>query len=936
MLVGRRAEQQAIERVVAAARLGTGGVLALAGEAGVGKTVLLDHTVETLTDMRVLHATGLESERELPFGTLLQLLRPALGLLDAIPPVQAAAVAAALALPPVAAYPGPAGSDRFSLAARDRFTIGAAVLSLICRYAEEGPVAIVVDDLHLADRPSVSALVFAVRRLAADPVVVLLGVRSPEGDEVVAGLPTMMVGGLDVESARELLADPGGVPVSDERVRMLHRATEGNPLALLELGAADSAVVESVETGLPLRVPRALVNAFGRRLAGLDDECRTALLVAAVCGRDARLVTDACAARGVDAGRLGDPEVEGIVSQHGGRVEFRHPLVRAAVYSSASVHERRAAHRAAADATPPADIDRRAWHLSESVWQPDAAVADLLAQAGERAIARGAHSVASSAFERSARLSPDAAARGARLLRAADAAWTAGVGDRALTLLDQRARETSEDASGAAGGTEAPVRSDIRVIELRASIAARTGSLREARDMLLVAAERAERIGRVDDAAVALADAVHAGYYLGDARMAADLSDRLAALQPALIEPRARALGLMATGMARILAGRAGAADIRAAVPLLEADPGLQHDPRRLSWLLLAPLFLRDSASGGRLRALVDEVRGAAGIGALPAVLFHVARDQSTTGASWARAEANYSESIRLAAETGQDTELAMSLAGLAWLDSRAGRVEDCLRHGTDARARCVAKDIHIGEVWVGHAFGDLELSLGHAESAVAQLTELADLLERLQLDDADLSPAPELTDALLRLGRRDDAAAIAGEFCARAVGKGQPWARARAERAMGLVAEDADYETRCASALEWHAQTLDRFETARTQLAFGERLRRAGRRVDARLQLRTALESFSELGAAEWAEQAAAELTATGEHVRPRGASAIADLTPQELQVSLLLIDGSTTREAAAALFLSPKTVEYHLRKVYVKLGIGSRAELAAVLARK
>ena len=641
MLVGRRPEQQAIDRLAAAARLGTSGVLAVTGEAGVGKTALLEDAVTRLDEMRVLRATGLESEREIPFGMLLQLLRPALAALDGIPQAQADALAAALALPRPSASQG----------SPDRFTIGAAVLSLICRHAEDGPMAVVVDDLHLADTPSATALTFAARRLAADPVVVLLGVRSPEGDSLVAGLPSLALGGLDLDSARSLLRQAGGDAASDEQVLLLHRATDGNPLALLELRTADLDVVESLETGLPLRVPRAVADAFGRRLEQLDPATRAVLLVAAVCGADIRLISEACSSLGLDDRRLGTAEDLALVTIRSGRVEFRHPLLRAAVYSGASAHDRRAAHRAAADATPLTDADRRAWHLSETVWHPDAGVADLLADAGDAAVARAAYAVASGAFERSARLTPDAAERAGRLLLAADAAWTAGNGDRALALLDERARDAVSAGPGHDG---------VREVELRASIAARTGSLRDALDFLLVAADRADN---ADDETVALADAVHATYYLGDARTASALADRLEALEERVAQPRARALGLMATGMARTLVGRGGAEEIRAAVPLLETDPELAHDPRRLSWLLLAPLYLRDATSGARLRALVDEVRGGAGLGALPAVLFHLAVDQSTTGASWGRAEANYTESIRLATETGQASDIASSVA---------------------------------------------------------------------------------------------------------------------------------------------------------------------------------------------------------------------------------------------------------------------------------
>ncbi|SFR90091.1 regulatory protein, luxR family [Microbacterium sp. cf046] len=911
--MGRQAEQQAIERLAAEARLGMSGVLVVAGEAGVGKTALLEDAISRLDDMRLLKATGLESEREIPFAALLQLVRPALDLLPAIPPIQAEALSAALALPSASVGPS---------TVRDRFTVGAALLSLICRYAEEGPVAVVVDDLHLIDASSANALVFAARRLAADPVLVLVGARSPEGDTIAAGLPTLMLPGLDLDSARTLIVQARGHSVTAEEAQQLHRVTAGNPLALVELGGWERDALQTGAADMPFRVSRAVIDAFGRRLADVDEECRSVLLVAAVCGADLGLIADVCDALGLDVARLEEAEDLGLIVVRGGTVVFRHPLLRSATYSGASAQDRRAAHRAAAEAT--ADADRRAWHLAETIWHPDTQIAALLAGAGEHAVQRAAYSVASAAFERSARMSPDAAERSSRLLRAADAAWTAGMQDRALVLLDQLTR----DAEPAAGVPIDPTH--VRALELRAAIAARSGSLREALEILLAAADLAPR---PDDVAILLADAVHATYYLGDARTASALADRLTALQSVTTEPRSRALGLMATGMAKVLAGRGGADDIRAAVPLLATDPALLHDPRRLSWLMLAPLYLRDASGGAQLRALVDEVRGEAGVGALPAVLFHVARDQAAS-AEWARAEANYAESIRLATETGQTTELAMSLAGLCWLEARAGKAEAARAHAAEARALCAARDIHIGEAWVEFALGDVELSLGNTEPAAEHFTALIEMLERLGLHDVDLSPVPELVDALLRLGRRPEALELVWRYREAAIGKGQPWARARADRVSGQSAEDDEIDEWFASALRWHGQTLDRFESARTRLAYGERLRRARRRIDARVQLRGALEGFSDLGATVWEERAAAELSATGEHVASRGTDAVAQLTPQELQVSIMLADGRSTREAAAALFLSPKTVEYHLRKVYTKLGISSRAELSELLA--
>ncbi|QKJ18014.1 helix-turn-helix transcriptional regulator [Microbacterium hominis] len=909
MLVGREAEQQAIGSLIAAARLGTSGVLALTGEAGVGKTALLEQAVGVLGEMRVLRATGVEAEREIPFAMLLQLLRPALDVLDAIPPSQAEVLAAALALP---RSPGPSPTGPV-----DRFAVGAAVLSLLCRFADDVPAAVIVDDLHLADAPSVEALVFAARRLGADAVAVILGVRTPDGEGIVADLPALRISGVGLDDARALVSSTR--VVTDEQLELLHRATQGNPLALLELGAGDRAVLDSVESGLPLRVPGALADAFGRRLDGLDGECRAVLLAAAVSGPDLRLVVATCERLGLDPARLADAEEHGLVALSGGRVEFRHPLLRAAAYSASSAPARRETHRAAAEVLPAAESDRRAWHLAEAVWHPDDDIADLLSEAGDRAAGRGAFAVAAAAYERSAHLTVAHRRRGERMLRAAELAWVAGDGGWAQGLLDELPSVESSHVAATAAA-----------VRLRASIAAHTGSLRDAVELFESAADRAES---ADETAVALADAVHTTMYLGDARAAATLTERLAAVAPRVVGARARAVTLMATGIAGVLAGRGGIDAIHTAAALFETDPGVREEPRRLFWLMLAPLFLRDATSGDRLRELVDEVRGAAGIGALPAVLFHVALDQATT-AAYPRGEANYAEAVRLARETGQTTELAMALAGLSRLEARLGRPDDCRVHAEEARRLCRARDIHLGEAWLTYAAGDLALSMGEPERAIDLFGSLLSLLGERGLDDPDLVPAPELVDALVRVGREDEARSTAEGLAADAHRKGQPWARARADRAMGLVAADDDIDRWFRAALERHRDTPDVFETARTLLAYGERLRRARRHVDAREPLRAAHDHFHRLGCALWQDRAAAELAAAGVRVPAAAANATSLLTPQELQVSLLLVDGHTTREAAAALFLSPKTVEYHLRKVYVKLGIGSRPELAALIA--
>jgi DNA-binding CsgD family transcriptional regulator len=344
-------------------------------------------------------------------------------------------------------------------------------------------------------------------------------------------------------------------------------------------------------------------------------------------------------------------------------------------------------------------------------------------------------------------------------------------------------------------------------------------------------------------------------------------------------------------------------------------------------------LWLREAETG---HALIEragaKARERAAIGALPSVLHHHAREHWGAG-RLREASAGYDEAIALARETGQRIDLAAALAGLAWVEARQGREADCLAHAAEGRALCAELGLWGYDLWNLAALGELELGLGRAEQAVELFEAQQAALLRRGIADVDLSPAPELVDAYLRLGRIDDAKAAAAAYAAAATVKGQPWALARAARSAGLVEnEPAPHFER---ALELHARTPDIFESARTHLAYGAVLRRARERLSAREHLRVALETMETIGADPWAEQARMELAATGETARRRDASTLDQLTPQELQVALLLAEGRTTREAAAALFLSPKTVEYHLRHVYRKLQIASRADLAAAFSR-
>ena len=428
----------------------------------------------------------------------------------------------------------------------------------------------------------------------------------------------------------------------------------------------------------------------------------------------------------------------------------------------------------------------------------------------------------------------------------------------------------------------------------------------------------AEEIAEVEPelAVVMLAQAVLGCFYAGDTAAMLAAAGRAVAIAGRQSSRRADFFAAMAHGMALVADGRgeAGASSARRAVEILEASDELREDPGLLAWAALGPLWLREAKAGrGPIERAFERVREQSALGVLPYLLHHLARDQATTD-RWSAAETSYDEAIRLGRETGQRVELAAALAGLAWLQARQGREAGCREHAEEARRLCEELGVGLYGIWAIQALGDLELGLGRPAVAIEHYVAQVDSLRLHGIADVDLSPAPELLEALLRLGRDEDAAAIAVDFIAQAESKGQPWALARAARCRGLRAAVSDLDTCFEQALALHERTPDVFETARTRLAYGARLRRARKRVRARVELREALSTFERLGADPWADQAAAELAASGETARRRNVSTLDDLTPQELQIARLLSAGKTTREAAAAIFVSPKTVEYHL----------------------
>ena len=911
-MFGRQREQTALEQAIAAARLGSSRVVAVSGEPGIGKTALLDWATERgrTEGMEILSARGVEDEAEVPFGGLLQLLRPALGELERIPHGQAEALRGALDVGPTAEP--------------DRFLIGAATLNLLSARSERAPLLVVVDDAHWLDDSSLAAVLFAARRLLVDPVAVVFATRTGESGTLAgARLPELPLAGLDSAAAAQVLARHAAAPPAPEAAQRLSEATGGNPLALVELAASATGLGPEPPEG-PLQRKTSVEDAYAERIVELPPSARRALGVAAA-EHSGRLAWIDAAANdlGVELSDLEPCERAGLVSIAFGTLSWRHPLVRSAAYRAVSADERRAAHAALARALPDAEADRRAWHRAAAALGPDEDVAAALDQAARRARSRGAYAGAATAAERAGQLTPSDGARARRLFAAAEAAWLGGDAQRALRNLGEALTLPGEPR----------LRAEIE--HLRGTLVIRAGDPMAGHELLVGAATAIERADP-GKAVVMLAEATDACVYAG--RPAAMLAParRAHELLPTDASERERFFANLALGTTLISngAGDEGAERLREALTVLADSDVLSGDARLLAAAALGPLWLREAqASASLIDRAIEVARGTGALGALPFALMLAARDAATSD-RWAIGRALYEEAIALARETDQAMPLSGALAGLASVLARQGDAEACEAAADEALRLAKRHGLGLFHVWALDALADLELAQGRLDRAVELLADKRRTLAELGLTDPDLSPVSELVEASVRGSEVDGLDEAVAAFAEAAQAKGQPWALARLARSRGLLAEPDEADEFFAEALRCHAATPDRFEEARTRLCWGERLRRAGQRVRAREQLRPALEAFDDLGAAPWAERARGELLASGEHARRRDPSTLDDLTPQELQIGMTLAGGLTTRETAAKLFLSPKTVEYHLRNVYRKLGIRSREELAKALA--
>ena len=905
MLIGREAELGRVERALEGARGGASDALVLRGQPGIGKTALLRAAIERADDMTVLRARGLEGEAELPFAGLAELCEPILALRDRLPPAQAAALAGALELEPAAP--------------QARLAIGAALLGVLSLAAEEQPVLCVVDDVQWLDEPSLEALRFAARRLGADGVAMLLAHR-PAASDPAPGLEAIELGPLAPENALALLQAHRSAPVPELVARRVLDTAGGNPLALLEIPALLSR--DELEGRAPVEglLPpgSTLERVLARRLEGLSQETRRALLVAAAAeARRGDVVLGALEAAGVPVSALESAESAGIVTLAPGEVAFRHPLLRAAAYHGATVVARRAAHRAVAS-TLPEDDPQRAWQLAAATARPDEAVAATLEGAALSARARTGFGPAAHAHLRAAELSPDPLQRARRLVEAARDLLPAGHPDVGLARLEQ-----AERVLAIAEGDVTAVATDLRT--LRAQLALRTGRTEEARDLLRAQARRLQPDERLAAAmllllsslgAMALRD--HRGW-LADAERALELSGDVELLG---------ALAMLSAGAARMTVPdvAAGRRLLDEGERRLDLGEALSLAPEIVALAAHGWLWIEEYERGVQLLdRLVAAGRESSSVGALPYPLAARAQGHLALG-RFHHAQADSEEAVALAEQTGQDPALVIALGMLATVHCWHGDEAAAVAAAERAIATGDRRNVPLPAIYARHALGLLSAAAGRVEEAI----------ERLEAVRAEALPgnvlwAPHLVDAYLRAGRRVEAAELV-EHYARTI-EHRRIAPAMLERLRGMTTGD---EAHFAAALELHEAGPAPFELARTQLAYGEHLRAADRREEARELLRQALAGFERVDALPFAERARRELRAAGAVTRSAAEADAAELTAHELRVAQLVAQGMTNRETAAALFVSAKTVEHHLRNVFRKLGIRRRAELARLMAAR
>jgi len=906
VLRGRSDATAIFDRLLESVRGGESRVLVVHGEAGVGKSALLEYVEASASGCRVARAAGVQSEMELAFAGLHQLIAPMLDGVERLPTAQRGALLTAFGL---------AGG-----AAPDRFLVGLAVLGLLSNVAAHEPLLCLVDDAQWLDRASAQALAFVARRLVAESVALVFVVREPSDEDDLVGLPELVVDGLGDDDARALLASVISWPL-DERVRdRIVAETHGNPLALLELPRGLTPAQLAGGFGIPsfAALPGRIEDSFARRLAPLPLATRRLLLLAAAepLG-DSALLWRASDRLGIKGEAADAAESEGLV-EFCVQVTFRHPLVRSAIYRSASPEQRREAHQALAEATDPElDPDRRAWHFAQAAPGPDEGVASELERCAERAQARGGLAAAAAFLERSAALTLEPGRRAARALAAARVMAQSGAFEAALRLL----------ATAEAGPLDKLQRAWAEL--LRGQIAFASGRGREASPLLLKAATSFEPLD-VGLARQTYLEAFSAAQYAGRFGTGAGLRE---AAQAARAAPRPTqppsAPDLLLDGLALLnTEGYTGAAPtLKEALSAFSSEQTSTEEALR--WLGLASrtaVRLWDDESWDVLTTrYVRLARETGALGVLPIALNQRAGLHVCEG-DFAAAAALLEEAGPITETTGSGLPLYTSLALAAY----GGRERELSELITASTNETVRRGLGVGPILLDWSIAVLNNGLGRYQDALAAAHRASEDSHELVFSTW---AAVELIEAASRSGVPEQGADALERLSEGTRASGGDWALGVQACARALLSDGHSAEPLYREAIDRLGRTRVRVTLARAHLLYGEWLRREHRRTDARQQLRIAHQMFVSMGAEGFGERSRRELLATGETARKRSVENAGQLTAQEAQVAELARQGLSNSEIGARLFISSRTVEYHLHKVFTKLGVNSRVQLHRVL---
>jgi DNA-binding CsgD family transcriptional regulator len=905
-LLDRAPEIAALEGLLAAVRDGLSGVLVLRGEAGIGKTAVLEWAAGQADDMQLARVAGVQAEMGMGFAGLHQLLVPFLGGLGQLPGPQRQALGSAFGL---VAGPPP-----------DRFLVGLAALTLLTDAAAGRPVLCLVDDAQWLDQASVEVLGFIARRLYADRVGVLFAVREGEGQAAaLAGLPELVLGGLPEQAAGQLLAAAAGARVEGRVSAQVVAGVAGNPLALVEAAGelTPGELSGAVPLGWPLRFGGRLEELYLARVRALPGDTQMMVLVAAADPTgDPALVYQAAGQLGIDT-EAGEAAGTGRLVSWRPRVRFRHPLIRSAAYYAAPADQRRRAHAALAAVTDPAaDPDRRAWHRAEAAPGPDEEVAAELERSASRAQARGGLAAAAAFLERSVLLTADPARHAERVLAAAQANMRAGAFGKALEML-------TTAAAGGSGPLDEFQHARVDLLRGRIAYASSLGG--DASPLLLKAARRLEPLN-LDLARETYLTAWSAASLAGHLAGADDLLEvsRAARALPPPADPP-RPVDLVLDGLARLVTdGPAAAAPpLRQAVNVFTAGDLPREESLAPGWMAATVLW-DDDAGHAIIARQVQLARDAGALEQLPIDLVELAMSDAWRG-EFAAAASLIAESDSIAEATGVliAPYAAMFVAALRGNQAELTRlIETTIAEAEAGGQGAAVTAAHRAVAVLHNGRGRYADALAAAEQA----TQDPNLF-------VSMWPLPELIEAAVRTANIHTAAGALERLAETTRAGGTDFGLGLEARGRALLSEGAAAEAGYREAIGRLGRTRVRTELARAHLLYGEWLRRQRRRGDARDQLRTAFAMFDVMGMAAFAGRARDELRATGERARPRGPEAAAVLTPQEEHIARLVAEHLTNREIAARLFLSASTVEYHLRKIFGKLDVSSRAQLARTL---